>query len=98
MAGALNGDTWVRFGLYIENIFRQEQMTYLLHRGGVLDSDIFDVEYRETQCLGAGRPQTRPVRLYSAVWSILNRSSLTLELPLFASSCEGGRDDVMATG
>ena len=42
----LSNDTYVQVGLYIENLFRQHQMTYLLHRRGVIDADIFDVEMR----------------------------------------------------
>ena len=42
----LSDDTYMQVGLYIENLFRQFQMTYLLHRRGVIDADIFEVEMR----------------------------------------------------
>jgi hypothetical protein len=45
-AKSLDESNWVSVGLYIENLFRQQQMTYLLHKKGVLDTAVFDVEMR----------------------------------------------------
>ena len=40
----LTEENWVRVGLFIEKMFRQYQMTFLLHKRGVIDHDIFNVE------------------------------------------------------